>query len=248
MPKSKKTRRIKGDSPSTPINAPSGGRGIIASNEPKMRGMGGPVEAYSAGHAVNNAKLATERMVLNWKMEQQKESLEKAAAVAAEENIRKSAAIAILDMAAAMVEANEFRKEAQEKTADVAKLRPLSENILITPEGKIVIRRSGQRRFDLPTDEMPDLKPVPYESAVQVLPPEGVKDPGFHGYNVSLRHGAAKEVPQGYEAADPEQLLNDMYASMGLAAYRPYMGLDRARARAIRRLTKKKPAVPTLPM
>jgi len=126
----------------------------------------------------------------------------------------------------------------QHKTADVAQFKPLQQHILLTPEGKVVVRRLPQRRFALPT-EGPG-KPAPYESEIPFVPESGIPDEGFHGYRVGLRVGETPQVPEGFEAVDPTEALTDFYASMGLATNKPYRQLDRARARALVRYLKRK--------
>jgi 8-oxo-dGTP pyrophosphatase MutT (NUDIX family) len=129
------------------------------------------------------------------------------------------------------------RADSIEKKADAAAFLPKSEFVLFSKDGKLIVRRGKNRRFDLP--HVGTGNPVPYERPIQLLPPEGVPEPGVHGYEVGLRMGETDTVPQGYEAVDPQAALKDMYASMGLAANRPYQSLDRARARAIVRYLKK---------
>jgi 8-oxo-dGTP pyrophosphatase MutT (NUDIX family) len=130
------------------------------------------------------------------------------------------------------------RADTIEKKADVASFLPKSEFVLFSKDGKLVVKRGKNRRFDLPN--MGVGSPVPYEKPVQFLPPEGVPEPGAHGYEIGLRMGETDTVPEGYEAVDPQSALKDMYASMGMSANRPYQSLDRARARAIVRYLKKK--------
>jgi len=140
------------------------------------------------------------------------------------------------------------RADTIEKKADVASFLPKSEFVLFSKDGKLVVKRGKNRRFDLPN--MGVGSPVPYEKPVQFLPPEGVPEPGAHGYEIGLRMGETDKVPEGYEAVDPQAALKDMYASMGMSANRPYQSLDRARARAIVRYLKKKQKthVPTSPV
>jgi len=124
------------------------------------------------------------------------------------------------------------------KTADQASFLPRAEFVLFNKDGKLVVQKGKNRRFNLPS--MGVGAPAPYERPIQFLPPEGVPEPGAHGYDIGLRVGDTDTVPEGYEAMDPSAALKDMYASMGMAANRPYQALDRARARAIVRYLKKK--------
>lgn len=126
----------------------------------------------------------------------------------------------------------------EKKTADVVQLMPRREQILFTPEGKLVARPTGRRRFELP-QEGPG-RPVPYEERIPFIPPTGIEEPGFHGYDVGLHIGEVPEVPEGFETVDPEEALKQFYGSMGIAENRPYRQLDRARARAILRYLKRK--------
>lgn len=124
-----------------------------------------------------------------------------------------------------------------EKSADAVQLLPRREHILFTPQGQLILQRLQNRRFRLP-EEGPG-RPAPYESNVQFIPPGGVPEEGYHGYDVGLQLGQTNEVPEGFEPVEPEQALKDFYASFGLAANRPYRSLDRARMRAIMRHLKK---------
>jgi hypothetical protein len=75
---------------------------------------------------------------------------------------------------------------------------------------------------------------------VTFIPEGGISDPGYHGYKIGTRVGEIEEVPEGFEAAPPEAVLRDLYASMGLAVNKPYRQIDRARARTIIRYLKRK--------
>lgn len=127
--------------------------------------------------------------------------------------------------------------DGQEKTADIAQFLPRKEVFVFTPSGKLAIRRSQNRRFELPSDV--EGKPVPYELPVQLIPEGGVPEPGMHGYNIAL-HSADSELPEGFEEADPQDVLKDLYAALGKPENRPYQSLDRARARSLLRLLKKR--------
>jgi len=125
-----------------------------------------------------------------------------------------------------------------EKKADAAQLLPTQQHILLTPEGQLVMRRLANRRFNLPNSGAG--RRAPYERSVSFIPPTGIPDEGFHGYNVDLHVGETDEVPEGYETIDPKKALTELYASMGLPDNRPYRDLDRARARTLLRLLKQR--------
>lgn len=129
----------------------------------------------------------------------------------------------------------------QQKTADAANIRPMRQYVLFTPDGKVVMRRIENRRFTLPVAGKG--RPAPYEPKIRFIPSTGVPEEGVHGYEVELGIGDADEIPEGFEAVDPEEALKEMYASMGLAENRQYRELDRARARTILRAMKKRRAV-----
>jgi 8-oxo-dGTP pyrophosphatase MutT (NUDIX family) len=126
------------------------------------------------------------------------------------------------------------------KLADVVSLKPRAESIAFTPDGKLIVRRSQNRRFELPSLIG---KPAPYESPISLIPSSGIPEQGAHGYQIQLNLAEAKDVPEGFETLEPEQALNEMYASMGMSANREYRELDRARARAIVRMLKKRKAL-----
>lgn len=128
----------------------------------------------------------------------------------------------------------------QKKVADVVRVLPKKQFLLFTPDGKLVVRRLPNKRFTLP--EQGEGRPAPYEPPIRFTPETGVPEAGYHGYDVGLHIGQTQAVPEGYEAADPQSVLSDLYGGMGLSANRPYMQLDRARGRAIlRHLRKLKP-------
>jgi len=129
------------------------------------------------------------------------------------------------------------------KEADAATLLPKNEVLMFTPEGKLAIKRGAHRRFELPSG-IEGAKAVPYENPVSIIPEHGVPDTGVHGYRIGLQHteGAA---PEGFEEVDPQHALNELYAAMGKPENRLYQNLDRARARAILRLIKKRQNVQT---
>jgi len=128
--------------------------------------------------------------------------------------------------------------EEQEKLADVPRFMKQQQFLLLTPEGKVVIKPGQNRRLELPSAGQG--KPVPYEGNIVLAPPEGIPEAGFHGYDIRLHEGEAPTVPEGFEARDPMEALKEMYASMGMTANRPYRELDRARARALIRMLKRR--------
>ncbi len=124
------------------------------------------------------------------------------------------------------------------KEADAATLLPKNEVIMFSPTGKLAIKRSEHRRFELPSG-IEGAKAVPYESPISIIPEQGVPDPGVHGYRVGLQH-AEGAAPEGFEEVEPQHALNELYAAMGKPENKLYQNLDRARARAILRLVKKR--------
>jgi 8-oxo-dGTP pyrophosphatase MutT (NUDIX family) len=135
-------------------------------------------------------------------------------------------------------EAEIVRADKIEKTADVPVLMPRSEYVLFNKDGKLVLRRRENRRFELPTQGVG--RPAPYEPRIRYMPPEGVPEQGVHGYEVGLNVGEADQIPEGYEAVDPQAALKDLYASMGLKTNLPHQAIDRARSRVILRELKKR--------
>jgi ADP-ribose pyrophosphatase YjhB (NUDIX family) len=133
------------------------------------------------------------------------------------------------------------------KQADTISLAPRQEHVLFTPAGKILARRSANRRFEFPGEG--GGRPAPYEDPVTFIPEGGVPEEGVHGYRVGMHVGDSPSTVEGYEEVDPDSALKDLYASMGLAVNKPYRGLDRARARVLlRALRKRKKANPPLPV
>lgn len=124
----------------------------------------------------------------------------------------------------------------QMKQADVVKLLPKKQFLLFTPDGKVVVKRLGDRRFTLP--DKGEGRPAPYEHSVQLIPQQGVPEPGYQGYDLGLHVGQTADVPQGFEALPPQDVLKDLYAGMGLSKNRPFMQVDRSRARGIVRYLK----------
>lgn len=130
------------------------------------------------------------------------------------------------------------------KLADAAKVKPVSEYLLYTPDGRVVVGDRKNRRLRLPTAGVG--RPVPYGHPVRLLPPEGVDDPDYHGYEIDLREGDVQYVPEGYRAREPGQVLQDIYAAIGMPENRPYRELDRARARAILRRMRRSDRAPAV--
>ncbi len=134
----------------------------------------------------------------------------------------------------------------QMKTADAAKLLPRKQYLMFTPDGKVIVRRLNDRRFTLP--EQGEGRPAPYEQPVRLVPERGIPEAGYHGYELGLNVGAAKAIPQGFEALPSQDVLKDLYAGMGLAKNKAFIPVDRSRSRAILRYLKSttKPAVPSV--
>lgn len=129
--------------------------------------------------------------------------------------------------------------EKLEKEADAATVRPLKQYLMFTPDGRVVVRRMGDRRFGLPTEGRG--RPAPYEDPVRFFPQEGVPEEGYHGYEIGLNVGDAPEqLPEGFEALPGDAVLRDLYASMGLAKNKQFRQIDRSRSRAILRHLKRK--------
>jgi 8-oxo-dGTP pyrophosphatase MutT (NUDIX family)/uncharacterized membrane protein len=127
------------------------------------------------------------------------------------------------------------------KAADAAQFLPRKEVLVFTPDGRLAVRRGTNRRFELPSDI--EGKPVPYEQPVQLLPEGGIPEKGVHGYQVALQ-SAEGDLPEGFEGVDPQEALKDLYAALGKPENRAYQSLDRARARALLRLVKKRTPKP----
>lgn len=140
---------------------------------------------------------------------------------------------------AAVEKAETLKDEPIRKLADVPAFIDKPESLVFNPEGKLLVRRGQNRRFELP-GMIPGTRPAPYEDPVRFIPEQGVPEAGFHGYNIGLRLGETAEPVEGFEAADPQEVLRETYASMGLAVNRPYRELDRTRVRALLRYLKKR--------
>ncbi len=125
-----------------------------------------------------------------------------------------------------------------EKVADAASFLRRRQRLMITPDGQVIVRRLPGRRFALP--EGPGGVDAPYERPVRYIPPEGVPEEGVHGYEYALGLDEADEVPEGFEGLRPEDVLKDLYASMGKPENQPWRDVDRQRARALIRLMKRR--------
>lgn len=132
------------------------------------------------------------------------------------------------------------RWAAEMKVADAASILPVSEFVHFNPEGKILVAPDENRRYKFP--RIGKGKPAPYERAVRFVPPQGVPEPGHHGYDVTLHVGEGPvdetQFPGG-EWKDPKEVTKNLYASMGLTSQNAHFrDLDRARARVIQRALK----------
>jgi 8-oxo-dGTP pyrophosphatase MutT (NUDIX family) len=131
-----------------------------------------------------------------------------------------------------------YETEEAVKVADVAQYIPKSDVVYFTPSGKIAVKPGKLRRYDFPS-EIASATDVPYETPITHLPETGVPEPGAHGYKYHIRT-AEGELPEGFVEEDPTNVLNNLYASLGNPKNKAYSSLDRARARAILRLMKKR--------
>lgn len=144
-------------------------------------------------------------------------------------------------------------KESQEaKVADVAVYQPRQELWNFDPQGNVLVRPQGRRRYDLPLGPG---ERIPYTYPLRFAPPEGAPEAGVHGYEYGFGTAEAPAL-EGYEAREPQEVLKDLYASMGLRENRGYQSLDRARAQSLvralrRRQSQQRPPVvpsPGLPV
>lgn len=124
------------------------------------------------------------------------------------------------------------------KIADVPVFVPRKEYVSFDPEGRLVVRSSGNRRFELPSEG--DGQRIPYTFPTRYVPRTGVPEPGAHGYEYSFEMANSPAVPEGYEARDPQEVLRTMYGGMGLSENREYQPLDRARVQAILQALRKR--------
>jgi HAD superfamily hydrolase (TIGR01662 family) len=130
-----------------------------------------------------------------------------------------------------------------EKTADALSYLDRPENLYFNAEGKVLVGPDKDRRFRFPTLQGINGTAAPYEPSLRYVPPEGVAEPGAHGYNLSFNTAEAPAdlaLPEGASWQDPDQVLKQMYGSMGLKQNAPYRDLDRARARVILRAHRKR--------
>lgn len=132
-------------------------------------------------------------------------------------------------------------QEGVQKAADAASFLRRRQRLMITPDGKLVVRRLPGRRFALP--EGAGGVDAPYEKTVRYIPTGGVPEEGFHGYEYALGLDEADEVPEGFEGLDPNDVLRDLYASMGKPENREWRDIDRQRARVLLRLLKRRASV-----
>lgn len=123
------------------------------------------------------------------------------------------------------------------KVADAASLLPRNQYLMVTPAGEVIARRLGDRRFTFPEQGVGD--PAPYEDPIRYVPPGGVPEEGYHGYEVRLNVGSGTEAPEGFEPIPAAEVMRDLYASMGLSRNKPFRPLDRARARSLLRYLKR---------
>jgi len=128
--------------------------------------------------------------------------------------------------------------QGQQKQADVARALRRNQYLMVTPDNQVIARRLPHRRFTFP--EAGVGKPAPYEHPVRIFPEGGVPDEGYHGYEIGLNVGESPDIPEGFEVLSPNDVLKDLYASMGMPANRQFRKIDRARARALLRFLKKR--------
>ncbi len=154
---------------------------------------------------------------------------------------------------AAIKQALSAHEQGQEKKADVINTMPVPEYINLNSQGQVLAAPDKNRRYRFP--RVGTGKPAPYEPTLRFLPPEGATEPGVHGYDVNFHVGQGDMDPttagmEGAQWMDPQAVLKDMYASMGLKANSGYRDLDRARARVLLRALKKRQptAAPVAPV
>jgi histidinol phosphatase-like enzyme len=130
----------------------------------------------------------------------------------------------------------------QTKQADRVTTAPRSEYVMFDPENRVYVAPDQNRRYRFPTSGVG--AKAPYEPTLRYLPPNGADEPGVHGYDVTLNVGdvdpAAAPLFEGGVWAPPEEVLKNMYGSMGLKQNAGYRDLDRARARVILNYLKRK--------
>lgn len=141
----------------------------------------------------------------------------------------------------------------QPKVADTVATLPRNEYIVMNDQGQVLVKPTGERRYEFPTKGMGTR--APYEPAIRHMPPGGAAEPGIHGYDYQLHNGTQGEL-EGGQWVDADEVRKNLYASMGLKANAPYRDIDRARSRVIFRQHKKlkasqpaiAPTVPTEPL
>lgn len=124
------------------------------------------------------------------------------------------------------------------KTADAAQLMRRKQFLMVTPDGRVIVRRLPNRRFTFP--EQGTGRPAPYEDPVRFVPAGGIPEEGYHGYELALHVGETPTVPEGFEALAAQDTLKELTASMGLAVNKPFRQLDRARLRSLIRFLKRR--------
>jgi 8-oxo-dGTP pyrophosphatase MutT (NUDIX family) len=127
----------------------------------------------------------------------------------------------------------------QNKQADAARFLPRKQIVMVDPEGRVAARRVGSRRYSFPEDG--DGKPALYEDPVRFTPPTGVPEEGYHGYEIQFHtRDLDGDPPEGFDLIPAQEMLSDMYGGMGLAVNKPYRHVDRAKARVLTRLLRKR--------
>lgn len=141
----------------------------------------------------------------------------------------------------------DFMGSGQEKRADAIALAPRNEYIYVNPEGSVFVDKDSNRRLKFPTTGK-GLR-APHSPDVAVVPPEGIPDPGFHGYNHALHIGEGAP-PEGTPGSwvPGQDVLKQLYGSMGLETNKPFRDIDRARARIIHRALRRAHGTPASPV
>jgi histidinol phosphatase-like enzyme len=128
-----------------------------------------------------------------------------------------------------------------QKKADAANLMPRSEYYYINDAGEVLAAKDANRRLRFPTTGKG--KPAPYSSNLSVVPPGGVEEPGYHGYDYAFNIGEG-DAPQDFQGEwmPSDTVLKQLYGSMGLGVNKPFQMIDRARARLLHRALRKRKA------
>ena len=127
----------------------------------------------------------------------------------------------------------------QTKHADAARFLPRRQLVMVTPDGRVAARKLDGRRYSFPEDG--EGRPAPYEDPVRFTPPTGIPEEGYHGYEISFHTSDLDgDPPTGYDLVPAQELLSDMYGGMGLAINKPYRSVDRAKARVLTRLLRRR--------